>query len=252
MVSDQAMLHLSGAGHSYDGKHWQFRALDLHLRAGEITAILGPNGRGKSTLLRVLAGLLKPTAGLVQAHPYTGFVPQDFSGSFPYSVLDVVLMGRYPYFDSIPQRSDLAAVEEVMKETGVWDLKEREYNSLSGGEKQRVHLARVMAQLKNEVAHKLVLLDEPLNNLDVKHQHQVLELMADFARRGNTVITVLHDLNLAARFATRVLMMKNGRVLAQGAPGKVLTAEVISEAYGFPCRIWIHPAHHHPVILFGN
>lgn len=251
---------------SYSHKSYSIlKGVDVSVEYGEMLIIVGPNGAGKSTLLNVLANeIARDTEDvyfkqkrfrewdILDLSKNKAKFSQHYNSDIPLPVQDVVLMGRYPYFDSIPQRTDLAAVEEVMKEVGIWELREREYNSLSGGEKQRVHLARVMAQLKNEVAHKLVLLDEPLNNLDVKHQHQVLELMADFAKRGNTVITVLHDLNLAARFATRVLMMKNGSVLAQGVPEEVLTVEVISEAYGFPCRIWTHPAHHHPVILFGN
>ena len=94
MASDPVLLRLQTASQSYDGERWQIRALDFDVRAGEITAILGPNGRGKSTLLRVLAGLLKPTSGMIETNPKTGFVPQEFSGAFPYSVLDVVLMGR--------------------------------------------------------------------------------------------------------------------------------------------------------------
>ena len=251
---------------SYSHKSYSIlKGVDVSVEYGDMLVIVGPNGAGKSTLLNILANELSQNKediyfklkrfkewNVLDLSKNKAKFSQHYNGDIPLPVRDVVLMGRYPYFGSIPQSSDLSAMEEVMKEVGIWELREREYNSLSGGEKQRVHLARVMAQLKNEVAHKLVLLDEPLNNLDVKHQYQVLELMAAFAKKGNTVITVLHDLNLAARFATRVLMMKNGSVLAQGAPGEVLTPETISEAYGFPCSIWTHPVRQHPVILFGN
>lgn len=237
----------------------------MSVEYGDMLVIVGPNGAGKSTLLNVLANEIARNTeeiyfkqkhfrewDILDLSKNKAKFSQHYNGDIPLPVQEVVLMGRYPYYNSLPGSADLAAIEEAMKETGIWELREREYTSLSGGEKQRVHLARVMAQLKNEVAHKLVLLDEPLNNLDVKHQYLVLELMRAFAGRGNTVVTVLHDLNLAARYATRVLMMKNGQVLAQGTPGEVLTAEIISEAYGFPCSIWVHPVRHHPVILFGN
>ncbi len=251
---------------SYSHKNYSIlKGVDVSVEYGDMLVIVGPNGAGKSTLLNVLANeISRGTEDIYfklkrfkewdvsDLSKNKAKFSQHYNGDIPLPVQEVVLMGRYPYFDSIPQSADFLAAEEAMKEVGVWELKDREYNSLSGGEKQRVHLARVMTQLSNEVAHKLVLLDEPLNNLDVKHQYQVLELMAGFARKGNTVVTVLHDLNLAARFATKVLMMKNGSVLAQGAPGEVLTPETISEAYGFPCSIWTHPEGRHPVILFGN
>lgn len=251
---------------SYSHKNYSIlKGVDVSVEYGDMLVIVGPNGAGKSTLLNVLANEISRNTediyfklkrfsewDFANLSKNKAKFSQHYNGDIPLPAWEVVLMGRYPYFDSIPRNADLLAAEEAMKEVGVWELKDREYNSLSGGEKQRVHLARVMAQLRNEVAHKLVLLDEPLNNLDVKHQYQVLELMAAFARQGNTVVTVLHDLNLAARFATKVLMMKSGSVLAQGAPAEVLTPETISEAYGFPCSIWTHPAGRHPVILFGN
>ncbi len=251
---------------SYSHKNYSIlKGVDVSVEYGDMLVIVGPNGAGKSTLLNVLANEISRNTediyfklkrfrewDVLDLSKNKAKFSQHYNGDIPLPVREVVLMGRYPYFNSIPGSADLSAVEEAMKEVGIWELSEREYNSLSGGEKQRVHLARVMAQLRNEIGHKLVLLDEPLNNLDVRHQYQVLELMTGFAKRGNTVVTVLHDLNLAARFATKVLMMKNGSVLAQGAPEEVLTGEIISEAYGFPCRIWTDPAHQHPVILFGN
>ena len=251
---------------NYSHKNYAIlKGVDVSVGCGEMLAIVGPNGAGKSTLLNVLANEIPQQTGEMyfkekrfSEWAVSGLAKnkskfsQHYNGDIPLRAREVVLMGRYPYFDSVPGDADRAAVEEAMAEVGVADLAERDYTSLSGGEKQRVHLARVMAQLKNELAHKLVLLDEPLNNLDIRHQYQVLELMVAFVRKQNTVVTVLHDLNLAARFATRVLMMKNGEVLAQGAPADVLTPEIISEAYGFPCSIWTHPVKQHPVILFGN
>ncbi|WP_367914286.1 heme ABC transporter ATP-binding protein [Leadbetterella sp. DM7] len=251
---------------SYSHKNYSIlKGVDVSVDYGDMLVIVGPNGAGKSTLLNVLANEISRNTediyfklkrfrewDVLDLSKNKAKFSQHHNGDIPLPVREVVLMGRYPYFDSIPRPADLEAIEEAMKEVGIWDLRDREYNLLSGGEKQRVHLARVMTQMRNEIAHKLVLLDEPLNNLDVKHQYQVLELMSGFAKKGNTVVTVLHDLNLAARFATRVLMMKNGTVLAQGAPGEVLTAEIISEAYGFPCSIWMHPVRQQPVILFGN
>src|SRR5690606_9861797 len=159
----------------------------------EFLAIVGPNGAGKSTLLNVLANELKshqPESILFKnktfrdwdlktlAHNKAKF-SQHNSNDIPLLVKDVVLMGRYPYFHSAPNSDDLKAVESAMNETDVVHLKEREYNSLSGGEKQRVQLARVLSQLQNNVMHKLIFLDEPLNNLDVKHQYKALKLFKE-------------------------------------------------------------------------
>ena len=255
-------------GHKICYSHGSFsilKGVDVAVEYGNMLVIVGPNGAGKSTLLNMLANELSKDTddiyfkqkrfrewNVLDLSKNKAKFSQHYNGDIPLPVLDVVLMGRYPYFDTVPGAADLKAAEEVMQEVGIEHLKARDYNSLSGGEKQRVHLARVMAQLRNDVAHKLVLLDEPLNNLDVRHQYHVLELMSAFAKRGNTVVSVLHDLNLAAHFATHVLMLKNGQVLAQGTPAEVLTREIITEAYGFPCSIWEHPVRQHPVILFGN
>jgi iron complex transport system ATP-binding protein len=139
-----------------------------------------------------------------------------------------------------------------MKETDVVHLKEREYNSLSGGEKQRAQLARVLSQLQNNVMHKLIFLDEPLNNLDVKHQYKALKLFKEFTAKGNSAIVVLHDLNLAAQFADNILLMKNGEIASHGKPNEVFNEKTISDAYNFPCAICRNPITQNPMIIFGN
>jgi len=161
------------------------------------------------------------------------------------------MMGRYPYFDAQPGKEDLEAMNNMMYETDIFHLKDRDYNTLSGGEKQRVHLSRVMAQLQNDITHKLVFLDEPLNNLDIKHQYKALEIIKNFTNKANSAIVVLHDLNLAAQFADKILLMKSGKVSAFGTPQEVFTAENISQAYNFPCTICGHPITNNPMIIFG-
>lgn len=255
-------------GHKISYSHRDFhilKSVDVEVEYGDLLIIVGPNGAGKSTLLNILANEISQNKeeiyfkqkrfkewSVLDLSKNKAKFSQQYSSEIPLPVKDVVLMGRYPYFDSIPKASDLNAIEETMRDSEVWELKDRDYNTLSGGEKQRVHLARVMAQLKNDIVHKLVLLDEPLNNLDVKHQYRILEQMTSFAKRGNTVVTVLHDLNLAAKFATKVLLMHNGKVAACGKPNEVFTSEIISETYGFPCSILPNPLNNQPIILFGN
>lgn len=252
--------------HQINYKHGEFHILngvDVSLEYGEFLAIVGPNGAGKSSLLCVLANEVKSNQKIVfknknindwevqELSKHKAKFSQHNSNDIPLEVQDVVMMGRYPYFDAQPRQEDHDAMNSMMQETDVFHLKEREYNTLSGGEKQRVHLSRVLAQLQNEIAHKLVFLDEPLNNLDVKHQYKALETIKNFTKKTNSAIVVLHDLNLAAQYADKILLMKSGRVAAYGSPEEVFTAENISEAYNFPCTICGHPITNNPMIIFG-
>ncbi len=253
--------------HQINFKHKEFRILDgvdVSLEYGEFLAIVGPNGAGKSSLLSVLADEVRVGKQKVlfkdkpirdwdvkELSKHKAKFSQHNSNDIPLEVKDVVMMGRYPYFDAQPGNEDLEAMDKMMHETDITHLKERDYNTLSGGEKQRVHLSRVMAQLENDIAHKLVFLDEPLNNLDIKHQYKALEIIRNFTQKANSAIVVLHDLNLAAQFADKVLLMKSGRVSAYGSPQEVFTAENISNAYNFPCTICEHPITNNPMIIFG-
>jgi len=238
--------------------------IDVSVRPGELLVIVGPNGAGKSTLLSVLANEMGKTAEPVIFKKKTfkqwddkelaqnkAKFSQSNNSDIPLSVADVVMMGRYPYFNASPSEADHDAVRTAMKETDVAALKDRDYNSLSGGEKQRVHLARVLCQLDNDVSEKLVFLDEPLNNLDVLHQHRILHTVKNFTGRGNTAVMVLHDLNLAAQFADRVMLLKKGKIVAHDVPGKVFTKEIISRVYNFPCTICPNPVNRNPLIIFG-
>ncbi|WP_213278602.1 heme ABC transporter ATP-binding protein [Chryseobacterium indologenes] len=253
--------------HQINYKHKEFRILDgvdVSLEYGEFLAIVGPNGAGKSSLMSVLADEVKSGKQKVlfkdkliqhwnvkELSRHKAKFSQHNSNDIPLEVKDVVMMGRYPYFDAQPGKEDLEAMNNMMYETDIFHLKDRDYNTLSGGEKQRVHLSRVMAQLQNDITHKLVFLDEPLNNLDIKHQYKALEIIKNFTNKANSAIVVLHDLNLAAQFADKILLMKSGKVSAFGTPQEVFTAENISQAYNFPCTICGHPITNNPMIIFG-
>ncbi|SMC50331.1 heme ABC transporter ATP-binding protein [Moheibacter sediminis] len=256
-------------GHQINYSHKKFSILndiDVSVEYGEFLAIVGPNGAGKSTLLSVLAN--ETSSKQKQSVLFKNKLFKDWdlkdlaknkakfsqhnSNEIPLLIKDVVMMGRYPYFNSTPRAEDLEAAENSMQETDILHLRDREYNTLSGGEKQRVHLARALAQLKNDVTHKLLFLDEPLNNLDIKHQHKALKTIKDFTEKANTAIVVLHDLNLAAQFADNILLMKNGKVAAHGKPEEVFNEKIISEAYNFPCAICANPITQNPMIIFGN
>ena len=233
---------------------------------GEFIAIVGPNGAGKSSLLTLLANeldsrenrkiLLKNISLSDWKTDELAFHKAKFSQHYaqdiPLLVKDVVLMGRYPYFDSRPKSEDLESIDKMMRETDVIHLQNRDYTTLSGGEKQRVHLTRVLVQLENEVEHKILFLDEPLNNLDIRHQHNTLELLKKFTQQNNAAVVVLHDLNLASEFADRIFLMKNGRLLAEGKPGEVFQPSIIEEAYSFPCTVCENPVNQKPLIIFGK
>ena len=234
MISDAIMLRMERASQSYDGERWQFRDLGFELRAGEITAILGPNGRGKSTLLRVLSGLLKPTSGSVELNPRTGFVPQEFSGSFPYSVLDVVLMGRARHIGifQTPRKIDVDKAMEALDATGMAGYAQRNINALSGGERQLVLIARALAG-ENEV----LLLDEPASALDLKNQDVVLSLLAKLADREKLAIAfTTHQPNHAVTVADMVLLMLDGAKTIFGVTDEVMTEANLEALYGIPVR----------------
>lgn len=246
-------------------KHKILNGVDVSLKQGEVLAIVGPNGAGKSTLINILANEKKAPDTKIYFHEksfeewdfkqlafYKAKFSQSNSNDIPLLVKDVVLMGRYPYFNSTAEKIDWDIVYEVMSEFEILHLKDIEYNHLSGGEKQRVHLSRVFAQLKNQLDFKLLFLDEPLNNLDVRNQYKVLKQVNQFSKGNNSAVVVLHDLNLAARFADTILLMKNGEVLAYGKPSNVFQQKIISDAYDFPCAVCKHPVTSDPMIIFGN
>lgn len=232
MVSEAAFLRLDRAGHSYDGRIWQFTNLDLSLAAGTVTAILGPNGRGKSTLLRVLCGLQKPTRGGARLHPRTGFVPQEYSGSFPYTVLDVVLMGRARHVRlfSTPGQADIDKALAALDATGMAGFADRSVASLSGGQRQLVLIARALAG-----ENAVLLLDEPASALDLKNQDLVLTLLGRLAdTMGIAIAFTTHQPNHAVAIADEVLlMMEDGRVIS-GASATVMTEANLAALYGIP------------------
>jgi len=241
------------------------KSIEISIKKGELLVVVGPNGAGKSTLLSLLARENKPQEGeikfkgkplddwdaLALARHKAKF-SQEHNPRIGLLVKDIVLMGRYPYFGSVPSEEDITIVDEMMQKTDVFTLKNRSYNSLSGGEKQRVHLARILAQLQNNISGKLAFFDEPLNNLDVRHQHHILEEIKTFVKQGNSALVVLHDLNLAAEFADKVLLMKKGEIAAYGNPEAIFTVEIIKRAYDFPCAVCPNPITKKPLIVFGK
>ncbi len=234
------MLQASGLSFAYNGRP-VLDGIDLAARRGQVTALLGPNGTGKTTLLRCLLGLLAPGAGRVladgrdvralkpaQRARLMAYVPQEVSLRFPMSVFEAVLLGRRPYLGWRPSHADFSVVERVLSGLGLGPLAERDLTTLSGGQRQKVALARALAQETD-----FLLLDEPTSSLDLKHQIEVLELAAAAARRrGMGVVMALHEVNMAARYADQVALLCGGAMAAQGAPDEVLDAGSIERVYG--------------------
>jgi len=229
----------------------------IDVRAGEIHALVGPNGAGKSTLFGVLAGDVTPSAGavLLDGSPITGVRPQDMARaravllqenavSFPFSAEQVVRMGRAPWSRTGASDDDDEIVAAAMASTEVLSLSSRAVTSLSGGERARVALARVIAQSTG-----ILLLDEPTAALDLKHHEDVMRLIRRQADDGVAVAIVLHDLNAALTHADRVTLLSEGRVAATGAAADVLTAERIAAVYGQPVDVFPHPVTGVPLVV---
>jgi iron complex transport system ATP-binding protein len=227
------------------------RGVDLAAQAGEVVALIGPNGAGKSTLLRVLAGLLRPDAGTVTIDGadvttldrrsiarQVAVVPQVFETLFPFTVREIVALGRTSRLGPLGTlgADDARAVARALDEIGATDLAERRIDRVSGGERQRAVLAMALAQEAG-----VLLLDEPTAHLDPTHQRGTLERVATLARvRGLAVVAVLHDLNLAAAFASRVVLLSDGAVVREGEPRTVITAELVSAVFGPGLRVVSH------------
>jgi iron complex transport system ATP-binding protein len=234
--------------------------LDLDVVAGTITAVIGPNGCGKSTLLRALGRLLKPSSGQVlldgrridrmatrEVATILGVLPQSPSAPEGLTVADLVARGRHPHQAWYRQWSgdDEEAVHQALEWTGMLDLAERPVDELSGGQRQRAWISMALAQ-----GTDLLLLDEPTTFLDLAHQVDVLELVRRLhAEVGRTVVMVLHDLNLAARYADRLVAMRDGRIVASGTPHEVITEELLAEVFGLDARVIADPVAGTPLVV---
>jgi iron complex transport system ATP-binding protein len=234
--------------------------IDLQLRPGEVLGVLGPNGAGKSTLLAALTGELPASTGQVTLDQralddWSGperarrlaVLPQSSSLNFAFRVEEVVAMGRLPH-DSGRVR-DAQIVQEALHAADAAHLTGRSYLELSGGERQRVHLARVLAQLWPGGDGQILLLDEPTSMLDPLHQHTCLQAVRHLAESGAAVLVILHDLNLAARYCDRLLLLEQGRAHALGTPAEVLRAEPLQAVFGLEVLVQTHPERGHPLIV---
>ncbi len=246
----EAELALEKVSYAYAGRADvpALSDVSLEVRRGELVGVLGPNGAGKSTLLRLAAGTLRPTAGVVRlegAEPHglaraevarrIAVVPQREEVSFGFSAGEVVLMGRAPHLGllGVERTEDRARADEALRACGAWDLRHRSFSELSGGEQKRVAIARAIAQDTRVLA-----LDEPTAFLDVHHQIAVLDLVrARVDEKSLAAVTVLHDLNLAAQYCDKLLLLRDGRAVAMGSVDEVMTYRRIRETFGVD--VWV-------------
>jgi len=222
---------------------WVIEDLSFHVEGGEFWGIIGPNGSGKTTLLKMLYGLFNPQRGRVfidggelrrmkrsDIAKNIAVVPQESQINFPFTSLEVVLMGRSPYLGRLQfeRRHDFEVAERAMRLTDTLHFGRRPINELSGGERQRVFIARALAQ-----EPEIILFDEPTSNLDISHQVEFYELISRLNREKKlTILTVSHDINLAAEYCRKILLLKGGRIFKMGSPREVVAEEHISHVYG--------------------
>ena len=249
------MLRVQGLNFSYRSTN-VLKDVGIELNKGEVLSIVGPNGAGKTTLLKCIVGIVKQEKGTISIDGKdasrmkrmalarcVGYVPQSSPSKFPITVFDAVLMGRRPYITWKPSEKDLEMVADIIKSMDLEDIALRDFDQLSGGQKQKVLLARAVAQ---DTAY--LLLDEPTSNLDLKHQMEVMEMIFSMVKsNGVAAILAMHDLNLASRFSDRMMMLNRGRIFCIGKPQEVITVENIRAVYGVEATISQNNGH--PYIL---
>lgn len=256
------MLRIENLTVSYGSRH-VLHNVSLEVNSGEVLALIGPNGAGKSTLIRAVSGVVSAQSGNVRTNGddllsmppmqrarFLSVVPQVVNMPPAFTVWETVLLGRTPYLNFLGQVSanDEEIVRTALQKVDALELAERRVGELSGGEQQRVLLARALAQ-----STPILLLDEPTTNLDLHYQISFMETVRKLAHvEGLAILIALHDLNLAARYADRVALLVSGEIKAAGTPRQVLTPELISEAYHLPVQVVHHPFADVPLVLPDN
>jgi len=240
------------------GQKKLLRTVNFKVKKGEVVILLGGNGAGKSTLLKTAAGSIAPHTGDIQLHQQAlkdwkadelatnrAVLSQNISLTFPLQTIDLVGLGRYPYYrQGKPSHRDQQIIQEAMQLLGIADKAQQNILELSGGEQQRAHIARVLAQVWESTPQnpKLLLLDEPTSNLDISYQHILLKHLRQKAhKKGLASLVVLHDINLAAQYASKIALLKKGQLLIVDTPDKTLTPHWIKKAFDVPAVIQQHP-----------
>ncbi len=251
-------IEVNKVGFSYENKEVLID-FSVQINSGEFFGIIGPNGGGKTTLLKLVGGLLKPNQGNIKilGEPLVsipinerakliGFVPQENYFGFDFSVLEVVLFGRHPYLKQFerPQKRDIDKALDALRFTDALGLKDRNILEISSGERQRVVLARALAS-----EPKILLLDEPTSYLDITHQVEIIKILKKLNNEGITVVFLSHDINLTSLVCSRLLLLSNGKMVACDIPEKIINQDFIKEVYKITPHIVSHPDSHRPQII---
>ncbi len=247
------------------GKKQILKNISLEFIPGAFNMILGPNGSGKSSFLKIFSGEIKGYRGKVLYNnkniaelkketlaKFRAVMSQQPELSFPLLVEEVVMMGRYPHFNFNPNKKDIQICEAVMERMHLSNLSERNYLTLSGGEKQRVQYARVLAQIWEEPVddYRYLFLDEPLASLDIHYQQEFLQIARDFVNNDTVIVAVMHDLNLATQYADSLFFLKQGSLVANGKPKEILTEQLIKEVFDIDTSIINNPVNNHPLVIY--
>jgi iron complex transport system ATP-binding protein len=250
-------LRIQNLAFSYDA-HPVFSGVDMDIEKGEVVSVVGKNGAGKSTLLKCINHILRPSCGTVYVDlqdiaklpsrtraQKIGYLSQKNESLFPITVFETVLTGRYPYSPIRFTRHDEEIAAEIMSAMGLEEFAQRSFDRLSGGEQQQVLIARALAQKAD-----VLLFDEPTSSLDLRHQLDIMHKIRSVAHdKGMTVVMAIHDINLAAVFSDRVIVVHNGRIVLSGTPSEALTESTLKEVFGVGAKIYDHNGVPHIVIL---
>lgn len=225
------MIRADHISHSYDGDRWIFRDVSLKIDSGQVIAVLGPNARGKTTMIKCLAGINEPTSGAVERDVHVGYVPQSHSTATSFPVIEMVLMGRARFIRAYgtPGQADREAAMEAIQRVGIGHLAERDFRSLSGGERQMVLIARALA-----TECGAMVLDEPASALDLKNQAKVLQVLHRLAEEDLAIVMTTHHLDHALRIADTTMLIVDHDDVRVGPTAQLLTGDTLSDLYGLP------------------
>jgi len=259
------MLRTENISYTIDNKQI-LKNVSATFPAGEFNMILGPNGSGKSSFLKIFSGEINKFDGAVfyddkkireikneELAKKRAVMSQQSDLSFPLLVEEVVMMGRYPHFNFNPNKKDITICNEAIERMNLHEFKQRNYLTLSGGEKQRVQYARVLAQIWEKPAegYRYLFLDEPLNSLDISYQHEFLESAVELVKEHTVLITVMHDINLAAHYATNLFFFKNGELFIHGKPKDILKENIIENVFNVKTKVIENPVTGKPLVIYN-
>ena len=248
------------------GKKQILKNVSATFLPGEFNMILGPNGSGKSSFLKIFSGEINKFHGTVlyedkkikdlrkeELAKKRAVMSQQADLGFPLLVEEVVMMGRYPHFTFNPNKKDIIICNEVIERMNLFEFKERNYLTLSGGEKQRVQYARVLAQIweKPPEGYRYLFLDEPLNSLDISYQHEFLQAAVELIKDHTVLIAVMHDINLAAHYADNLFFLKEGELVVHGKPKDILTENIIEKVFNIKTKVIDNPVTGKPLIIYN-